>query len=93
MHLGGGIKKISKSKKIAPRNKAALGLLQNILGHRSTISLISGDTVSLWQEIELRIGPEPFCTSCQISSINKEARSKNPLKPKAHFKWVLWILF
>ena len=31
--------------------------------------------------------PDPFCTSCQISSINKEGRSKNPLKPKAPFKW------
>ena len=29
-----------------------------------------------------------FCTSCQISSMNKRARSKNPLKPKSPFKWV-----
>ena len=34
------------------------------------------------------IDPDPFCTSCQISSMNKKSRSKIPLKPKAPFKWV-----
>ena len=38
-------------------------------------------------DIELRIDPDPFCTSCQISPINKKAISKNLLKPKATFKW------
>ena len=49
---------------------------------------MSIDTANFWQDIELRIYPEPFCTSCQISSMNKKSGSKNPLKPKAPFKWV-----
>ena len=47
---------------------------------------MAGDTENVWKDIELRIYTDPFCTSCQISSMNKKARSKNPLKPKAHFK-------
>ena len=58
------------------------------LGHRSTRSLWAGDTVNVWKDIELRIYPDHFCTSFQISSMNKKARSKIPLKPKAPFKWV-----
>ena len=50
---------------------------------------MDGDTANVWKDIELRIYPDPFCTSCQISSINKKAISKNTLKPKATFKWVL----
>ena len=30
----------------------------------------------------------PFCTSCQISAMNKKARYKNSLNPRAPFKWV-----
>ena len=67
-------------------------LLYHILGHRSTRSLIAGDTKNNWKDVEVRIDPDPFCTSYQISLMNKKARSKNPLKPKAHFKWVLWVL-
>ena len=44
-------------------------------------------TANVWEDIELRIYPDPFCISCQISSMNKKARSKNPLKLKAPFKW------
>ena len=40
------------------------------------------------KDAELRIDPDPFCTSCKISSMNNKARSKIPLKPKAPFKWV-----
>ena len=50
--------------------------------------MLAGDTANVWEDVELRIGPETFCTSCQIYSINKKARSKIPLKPKALFKWV-----
>ena len=57
------------------------------LGHRSTRSLIAGDTANVWEDAELKIDPNPFCTSCKISSMNKKARSKIPLKPKAPFKW------
>ena len=58
------------------------------LGNRYTRSLLAGDTENVWEDVELRIDPDPFCTSCQISSMNKSARSKIPLKPKAPFKWV-----
>ena len=50
--------------------------------------MIAGDTANVWEDVELRIDPDPFCTSCKISSMNKKARSKIPLKPKSHFKWV-----
>ena len=58
------------------------------LGHRSTRSLMAWDTAYVWEDAELKIDTDPFCTSCKISSINKKARSKVPLKPKAPFKWV-----
>ena len=76
------------SKKNSARNKINLELLHQRLGHRSTRSLLAGDTANVWKYVELRIDPEPFCTSCQISSMKKKARSKIPLKPKAPFKWV-----
>ena len=49
---------------------------------------MAGDTDNFREEIELGIDPDPFCTSCQISSMNKKARSTIPLNPKAPFKWV-----
>ena len=42
---------------------------------------------SIWMA-EPIIDPDPFFTSCHIYSMNKKARSKNPLNPKAYFKWV-----
>ena len=63
-------------------------MLHQRLGHRSTKSLIAGDTANVWGDVELRIDPDPFCTSCKLSSMNKKARSKLPLKPRAPFKWV-----
>ena len=80
---------MSKKNKYPARKKIALELLHQRLGHRSTRSLLSGDTTNVWEDVELRIDPDPFCISCQISSMKKKARSKNPLKPKAPFKWVL----
>ena len=68
-------------------------ILHHRLGHISTRSLISGYTANVCQDIELRIYPDPFYTSCQIFSTNKKAISKNPLKPKVTLKLVLWILF
>ena len=65
--------------KIAPRKKVDLEYLHHILGHRSTSTLMAGDTANVWQDIEIRIHPYLFCTSCHISSINEKARSKNPL--------------
>ena len=77
---------MSKSKKLAPRKKVALELLQQRLGSRSNISFMDGYTANFFKGVEPRIDPDPFCTSCQISSMNKKARSKNPLNTKAHFK-------
>ena len=62
-----------------------------MLGHKSTRSFIAGNTANVWEDVEPRIYPGPLCTSCQISSMNKKARSNITLKPKAPFKWVLWI--
>ena len=58
------------------------------LGHRSTRSLMDGDTANVWEDAELKIDADHFCTSCKISSMNKKARSKVPLNPKSPFKWV-----
>ena len=62
---------MSKTNKLPSRKKVALELLRQRLGHKSTISLLSGDTDNVWEDIELRIYPDPFCTSCQISSMKK----------------------
>ena len=70
------------------RKKIALELMHQRLGHRSTRSLIAGDNANVWEDEELKIDPDPFCTSCQMSSMNKKARSKIPLNLKAPFKWV-----
>ena len=77
---------MSKEKILPARKKIALELLHQRLGHRSTRSLLAGDTANVWYNIELRIYPDPFCTSCQISSMNKKAWSKIPLNPKAPLK-------
>ena len=87
----GEIKEMSKTKKLPYRNKAALELLHQRLGHRSTRSLWVENTDNAWEDIELRIDPDPFCTSCNIPSTNKKTRSKNLLKPKSPFKWVFGI--
>ena len=78
----------SQRKKLPARKKIALELLNQILGHISNRSLVSGDTANVREDIELRIDTDPFLTSCQIYSMNKKARSKITLKPKAPFKWV-----
>ena len=79
----------NKNKQRNPKiKKIALELMHQRLGHRYTRSIIAGYTTNVWEYAELKIDPDPFCTSCQISSMNKKARSKLPLKPKAPFKWV-----
>ena len=73
---------MSKTKKLPSINKIALELLHHKLGHGSIRSLLAGDTAHVWEYIELRIDPDPFCTSCQIYSMNKKASSKITLNPK-----------
>ena len=46
----GEIKQISKSKKIEPRKKIALGLLHHRLGHRSNRSFMDVDTENVWKD-------------------------------------------
>ena len=77
----------SKSQNQIPKKEVHLVLLHQILGHRYTRSLLAVDTTIFWQDIEIRVDPDPFFTSCQISKINEKARSKTPLKPKTPFKW------
>ena len=72
----GEIKEISRTNKFPSRKKIALELLHIILGHRSTISLLARDNTNVLENIELRIDPDPFCISCQISSMNKNAGPK-----------------
>ena len=62
----GEIKEISKTKKLRSRKKIALELLHQILGHRFTRSFLTGDIANVWEDIELRIYPYPFFTSCQF---------------------------
>ena len=83
---------MSKKNKFPARKKIALELLHKRLGHRSTRSLLAGDTANVCEYKELRIDTEPFCSSCQIASMNKKARSKTPLNPKAPFKWVFMVI-
>ena len=78
----GGIKEMSKTKKLPSREKIDLELLHQKLGHKFTISLLAWDTANVLEDIELRIYPDLFCKSCQMSPMNKKARSKVPLKPK-----------
>ena len=59
-----GNKQMSKSKKIAPRNKVALELLHHGLGHRSIRSSLDGDSGNVRKDIEVRIDLDPFFTSC-----------------------------
>ena len=76
----------SNKNKLPSRKKIALELIHQRLGHRSTRSLLAGDTANVREDVELRIDPDPFCTSCQTSSMNKKARSKIACNPKSPFK-------
>ena len=81
--------KKSKTHKTAIPNKIIyLELLHQKLGHRSTRSLLSGETADVWKYIDNRVYPDPLCASCQISTINKQPISKIPLNTKIRFKWV-----
>ena len=57
----GGIKGMSKTKKLPSREKIALELLHQRLVHISTRSLLYGYNANVWKYIELRIDTDPFC--------------------------------
>ena len=58
----GKIMEKSKKNKLPSRKKIALELLRQRLGHRLNKSLLDGDTANVWEDIELIIYPEPFCS-------------------------------
>ena len=68
--------------------KVSLKLSHQRLGHTFKRSILAGDTENVWQEIELRVDPDPFFKSCQIFTINKKYIPKTPLNPKTPFKWL-----
>ena len=76
----------SKSQKQIPKRKVSLELLHQILKNRSKMSLLAGYTANIWQYIEVRIDTDPFCTSFQISEINKKDISETLLKSKTTLK-------
>ena len=45
------------------------------------------ENANVWKDIEIRVDPDPLCTSCHISKINRNPVSKTPLNHKTHFKW------
>ena len=70
-------KEKSKSQKQIPKKKVSLELLHQIIGHISTRSLLDIYTANFGQVIEFRVDNEPFCTSCQIYTINKKGWFKD----------------
>ena len=81
-------KEKSKSQNQIPKKKFSLGLFHQILVNISTRSLVAGYTENVWQDIELRLDTDHLCTSYQISTINKNSRSKKPLKTNTPSNWV-----
>ena len=64
-------KEKSKPQKKIAKKIVSLGLLHQILGQRTTRSLLDVDTEIFWKDIDIRVYNDPFCTACQISTINK----------------------
>ena len=63
----GEITEILNTNKLPSRKTIALALLHQRLGQIYTKTLLAQDTANVWEYIELRIDPDSFCTSCQIS--------------------------
>ena len=85
------IKDMSKKNKLPAKKKFALELLHQRLGHSSTRSLLAEDTANFWEDVELRIDPDPFCTSCQISSMKNRLGLKfhsSQRHPSSDFLWI-----
>ena len=56
----GKIKEMSRTKKLPSGKKIALELLHQRLGRRSTRLFLAWDTDNVWEDIEIRIYPDPF---------------------------------
>ena len=78
----GEIKKMSTTKKLPSRKKNDLELLHQRLSHRYIIIFLAGYSANIGGDTELKIDLDPFCTSCQISSIRKRLGLKNHLNQK-----------
>ena len=55
----------------------------------TSTNFLAGDNANVWEDIDLRIDPDPFGSLCQKNSMKKTDKSKNPLKTNAPFKWVI----
>ena len=73
-------KEKSNSQKQIPEEKISLGILHQTLGHRSTRPLLDGYNANVWKYIEIRVDPDPCCTSCQIYTIEKRLYQRHILK-------------
>ena len=62
-----------KPQKKSPTIKFLWYYCKQRLCHRSTKSLLDGDTKTFWQEIELRVDVNTFRTSCHMYTINKKS--------------------
>ena len=80
--FGKKMKEKSKSQEQIPKRKVSLELFHQRLGHRYTKSPLAGDTVNVWQYIEIRVDPEQLFTSFQISTNNKRLDQRYTLKPR-----------
>ena len=75
-----------KSQKQISKNKFDLELLHQILEHSYKHTLLAGYTTMFWHDIDLRIYPVPFCTSCHISTINKKFCIKDTYEAQYTFQ-------
>ena len=71
---------IRDRRRATPRTQVSLDLLHSRLGHRSTRALLAADAAEMWKDVEVKLSPDPFCTSCKIATITKRNRSKVPMK-------------
>ena len=70
---------IQDKKRTTPRTQVSLDLLHTRLGHRSKRSLLAADTADMWKNVEVKLSPDLFCTSCKIATITKRNQSKVPI--------------
>ena len=56
------MKENPKSQNKIPKKRVSLELLHQRLGQISTRSIVAIDTSNIWQDIDLRVDPDPFCT-------------------------------
>ena len=59
-----------------------LGVIPSEIKHRSTRLLLVGYASNVCQEIELRLDPDPYCSSCQTSTINKMLYQRHLWNPR-----------